>query len=165
MHLSARRARRSETGATTGYRPNIPVWCRRGAGTTLDPPGMANAMGRYLFERYTDDGAAPDAGPSLHDDVAKALKEIDWVDQFTLQDADGDDDVIAADISFDEEWPDIRTSNPDQVALVFHRFGLRTISSPAQSGNPGSTDDPLSLSEGVDLEDDGEGLEMFSFDN
>lgn len=119
-------------------------------------------MGIYLFERCTTDGAGHEAGDSLHDDVAKALKEIDWVETFAIHAADGDDSVVGADVIFDEQWPDIKTSNPDQVSEVFHRLGLRTIANQALASSQLSADDPLSAESSgtVDLE----GLNLFEFD-
>lgn len=118
-------------------------------------------MGTYLFERDTSGGAGRDAGDSLQDDVAKALTEIDWVDAFVIHADGSNDEVVGADVSFDEEWPDIRTSNPDQVSLVFHRLGLCTIANPALSSRQASADDPLSASPQTD---DAEETDLFLFE-
>lgn len=119
-------------------------------------------MGTYLFERSTTDGAGREAGQSLQDDVVRALREIDWVENFALHANGSDDEVVGADVIFDEQWPDIRTSNPDQVSEVFHRFGLRTIANQALSSQQLSADDPLSaepLGDG-----DVAALDLFEFD-
>jgi hypothetical protein len=115
-------------------------------------------MGLYLFERCTSEGAGRDAGQSLQQDVSRALDEIDWVDSFAFREGD-DAAVVGADVVFDEQWPDIRTSNPDQVSEVFHRLGLRTIGNPALSASQVSADDPLSIQA---QEDDS--LDLFDFD-
>lgn len=120
-------------------------------------------MGTYLFERNTTDGAGGDVGDSLHDDVVKALKEIDWVENFIIHAAEGDDTVIGADVIFDEQWPDVRTSNPGQVSEVFHRLGLRTIANQALASRQLSADDPLSASHTAD-DGDVEALNLFEFD-
>lgn len=117
-------------------------------------------MGIYLFERCTTEGAGRDAGASLQDDVTRALREIDWVENFAIHATDGDGEVVGADVIFDEQWPDIRSSNPDQVSEVFHRLGLRTIANPAASSNQLSADDPLSTTAVVDVE----ALNLFEFD-
>jgi hypothetical protein len=118
-------------------------------------------MGTYLFERCTTEGAGSEAGASLHDDVAKALREIDWVESFVLHADENDDQVVGADVVFDEQWPDIRTSNPDQVADVFHRLGLCTIANPALSSGKVSADDPLAAGP---VSDDAISLDLFAFD-
>ena len=118
-------------------------------------------MGTYLFERVTSDGAGQDAGASLREDVAKALGEIDWVDTFSIHADEGDDSVVAADVIFDEQWPDVRTSNPDQVSEVFHRLGLRTLANPTLSAGKVSTDDPLRAEP---VTDDAASLDLFVFD-
>lgn len=115
-------------------------------------------MGHYLFERCTSEGAGRDAGQSLQQDVSRALDEIDWVDSFAFREGD-DLHVVGADVVFDEQWPDIRTSNPDQVSEVFHRLGLRTIANPALSSSKVSADDPLSTES-----QDGGSLDLFDFD-
>ena len=115
-------------------------------------------MGLYLFERCTSEGTGRDAGQSLQQDVSRALDEIDWVDSYAFRQGDRAD-VVGADVVFDEQWPDIRTSNPDQVSEVFHRLGLRTIANPALSGSQVSADDPLS----TESQDDGS-LDLFDFD-
>jgi hypothetical protein len=98
-------------------------------------------MGNYLFERNTDDGAGDEAGSSLSDDVSRALNEFDWIDQFAVKADDGDGSVVVAEVHFDPDWPD--TANPDLVAEVLHRFGLRLIDNPAQPGGKVSAADPL----------------------
>jgi len=67
-----------------------------------------------------------------------------------------------ADVSFDAEWPDIRTSNPNQVSVVFHHLGLRTVANPTLSSRQASADDPLSAE--PQSEEDEEGLDLFLFD-
>ena len=119
-------------------------------------------MGTYLFERCTSEGAGREAGESLQEDVAKTLREIDWVENFTILADRSNDEVVVADVVFDEQWPDIRTSNPDQVSEVFHRLGLRTIANPALSSRQLSADDPLSA--GPLADDDAEALNLFVFD-
>ena len=119
-------------------------------------------MGSYLFERDTSSGAGRDAGASLQDDVVRALKEIDWVEHFAIQADRSNDDVVGADVGFDEEWPDIRTSNPDQVSEVFRRLGLRAIPNPALSSGKASADDPLSAD--AQGEGDTEAFDLFEFD-
>ena len=134
--------------AGANYR-NDSVWCR--------------AMGIYLFERSTEAGAGRDAGASLWGDISLALREIDWVDSFSLR-ADGrEDGLLAVDILFESEWPDIRTGNPDQVGEVFHRLGLRTIANPTQSRDQVSADDPLGVAGPVD--EDLESLLEFDLDD
>jgi hypothetical protein len=118
-------------------------------------------MGTYLFERYTGEGAGRGAGASLQEDVVKALQEIDWVENFAIHADSSNDEVVGADVSFDEEWPDIRTSNPDQVADVFHRLGLCTIANPALSSGKVSADDPLAAGP---VSDDAISLDLFAFD-
>ena len=119
-------------------------------------------MGTYQFERYTGAGAGRGASESLQDDVATALREIDWVENFAIH-ADGDnEDVVGVDVSFDAEWPDIRTSNPNQVSTVFHHLGLRTIANATLSSRQASADDPLSA-EPQD-EDESEAFDLFLFD-
>ncbi len=119
-------------------------------------------MGTYLFERFTSEGAGSEASACLEDDVAKALREIDWVENFSIHADNGDESVVTADVIFDEQWPDVRTSNPDQVAEVFHRLGMRTIDNPALSSGKVSTDDPLRA--GTVLSDDAVSLDLFVFD-
>lgn len=118
-------------------------------------------MGTYLFERSSEAGAGRDATASLPDDIANALKQIDWVDHFTLH-AGGDEDVVRVDVAFDEEWPDLRASEPGYVATVFHRLGLRTIPKPTQSKSLAVADDPLSATPSSD--DDPESMDLFLFE-
>jgi hypothetical protein len=86
-------------------------------------------MGNYLFERSNSDEAVREPGASLEDDVTRALRELDWVEEFSLHADDGDGSVVVADVHFDPDWPD--TANPEYVAEVFERFGVRTIATPA----------------------------------
>lgn len=106
-------------------------------------------MGTYTFQRSIDTSASPDASDSLQADVTTALQEIDWVESFAIR-ATGSEDTVSADIVFDEQWPDIRSSNPDQVSEVFDRLGLRTAANPSLSGGKLSADDPLSAEETSD---------------
>jgi len=119
-------------------------------------------MGTYLFERYTGEGAGRGATESLEDDVATALREIDWVENFAIHADGGDESVIGVDVSFDAEWPDIRTSNPNQVSTVFHHLGLRTVANPSLSSRQASADDPLSAD--PQGEDESEAFDLFLFD-
>jgi len=114
-------------------------------------------MGTYLFERHTDDGAGGDAGASLGDDVARALEQIHWVDHFTVHAGDGD--ILRVDVMFDDEWPELRASEPEYVATLFHRFGLRTIPNPAFADI--QADDPLAAS--LPRDDGSESMDMFLF--
>ncbi|MEO8160035.1 MAG: hypothetical protein ABI588_01345 [Arenimonas sp.] len=114
-------------------------------------------MGNYLFERNTEDGAGSESGSSLPDDVKSALGEFDWVDQFALKADDGDGSVVVVDVHFDPDWPD--TANPDLVADVFHRFGLRLIDNPTSPGGKVSAADPLSV--GASAGDDALDLVIF----
>lgn len=113
-------------------------------------------MGTYTFQRYNDASVSPDASDSLQADVVKALREIDWVEDFAIH-ADGSNETVSVDIVFDEQWPDIRTSNPNQVSEVFDRLGLRTVANPSLSNGKLSADDPLSVQDacgeelGIDL--------------
>ena len=116
-------------------------------------------MGNYLFERNTDDGAGGESGSSLPDDVSRALREFDWVDEFALKADDGDGSVVVADVHFDPDWPD--TANPDLVAEVFQRFGLRLIENPASPGGKVSAADPLRV--GATAGDDA--LDLLIFDD
>jgi hypothetical protein len=116
-------------------------------------------MGTYLFERHADDGAGREASASLSDDIARALQQIDWVDRFTVHPG-GEEDVIRVDVVFDEEWPDLRASEPGYVATVFHRLGLRTIPNPALADT--RADDPLGASPPSD--DDPESMDLFLFE-
>jgi len=119
-------------------------------------------MGTYLFERYTGEGAGRGASASLPDDVATALREIDWVENFAIH-ADGEnDEIVGVDVVFDEEWPDIRTSNPNQVSTVFYHLGLRTVANPSLSSRQASADDPLSADPQAD--DDADVLDLFEFE-
>lgn len=115
-------------------------------------------MGHYLFERDSEGGAGHEAGDSLPQDVERALREFDWVDEFHLQADDGDGSVVIADVRFDPDWPD--TANPELVADTFHRFGLRTIAEPGAPVGKVSAADPLRASAVVG--DDA--LDLFVFD-
>jgi hypothetical protein len=161
-HSSAPRIRWSERPLRIQICPDVSVWCRRGDGTTRSPARRAHDMGTYLFERYTGEGAGRGASASLQDDVATALREIDWVENFAIHAESGTDEVIGVDVSFDAEWPDIRTSNPDQVSVVFRHLGLRTIAQPALTGRQTSADDPLSAN--AQVEEDDEAFDLFQFD-
>jgi hypothetical protein len=116
-------------------------------------------MGSYLFERNTEDGAGRVAGASLHDDVERALRELDWIDEVMLQASEGDGSVVTADVLFDPDWPD--TANPDVVAEVMHKYGLRIVDNPALKGVKVTAADPLRV--GVAAGDD-DGLDLFVFD-
>ena len=116
-------------------------------------------MGTYLFERHTEDGAGRESSASLSNDIALALRQIDWVDHFTVYPEDGEE-IVRADIVFDEEWPDLRASEPGFVATVFHRLGLRTIPNPALAHT--QADDPLGTSHRSD--DDPESMDLFLFE-
>jgi hypothetical protein len=98
-------------------------------------------MGNYLFERSSTEGAGDDAGSSLEDDVSGALRELDWVENFTLQSDDGDGSVVVADVHFDPDWPD--TANPEYLAEVFERFGVRIIPTPSPVVGKVIAADPL----------------------
>lgn len=128
-------------------------------GSVTNIAGGRTGMGTYLFERTTADGAGRDASESLQDDVSKALDEIDWVDTFAIRMDLSNEEVVGADITFDPEWPDIRTSNPGQVAGVFLRLGLRTIANPSLASQRVSADDPL----GVDDAEADESFDLFEF--
>ena len=117
-------------------------------------------MGNYLFERSTDEGAGSEAGNELSADVERALREFDWVENFTLQPDDGDGSVVVADVHFDPDWPD--TALPELVAEVFQRFGLRTIDNPASIAGKVSAADPLRA--GTVVNDDA-GIDLFVFDD
>ena len=118
-------------------------------------------MGTYLFERHAEDGAGRDASASLSDDIAQALRQIDWVDRFTLHPS-GDEEIVRVDVVFDEEWPDLRSSEPGFVSTIFHRLGLRTIPNPTLALNHAHPDDPLSAAPPND--DDAEAMDLFLFE-
>jgi hypothetical protein len=161
-HSSAPHIRWSERPFWVQIYPDVSVWWRRGDGTTRSPTRRAHDMGTYLFERYTGEGAGRGASESLQDDVATALREIDWVENFAIHAESNNDEVVGVDVSFDAEWPDIRTSNPDQVSVVFRHLGLRTIAQPALTGRQTSADDPLSAD--AHVEEDDEAFDLFQFD-
>jgi len=117
-------------------------------------------MGTYLFERHAEDGAGHEASASLSHDIARALQKIDWVDHFTVH-SGGDEDVVRVDVVFDEEWPDLRASEPGYVASVFRPLGLRTIPNPALAHT--QADDPLEAEPPSD--DDPESMDLFLFED
>lgn len=119
-------------------------------------------MGTYIFERGDQARAASDADGSLRSDVITALEEIDWVESFSFHADVEDDGIVAVDVVFDEQWPDVRTSNPDQVSEVFNRLGLRTIANPGTAGSQVSADDPLSAEP---IAGDDDGFELFLLDD
>jgi hypothetical protein len=116
-------------------------------------------MGTYLFERHAEDGAGHAASASLSSDIARALQQIDWVDRFTVHSGD-DEDIVRVEVVFDQEWPDLRASDPGLVANVFHPLGLRTIPNPALAHT--QTDDPLSAT--LPSDDDPESMDLFLFE-
>ena len=111
-------------------------------------------MGSYIFERSTDVGGSVSG---LAADVERALGELDWIENFSLQADDGDGAVVVADVHFDPDWPD--TANPDLVAETLQRYGLRIIENHKDAGRVSATD-PLRASASVD---DG-GIDLFVFD-
>lgn len=116
-------------------------------------------MGTYRFERQLEQGAGRDAGASLEDDVSRALQEIDWVEDFSIQAFDSNEALVSADVRFEADWPDARSANPDLVASVFRRYGLRTLANPAFAGGKAVAADPLS----ADTEDEDEADEIGTF--
>ena len=78
-------------------------------------------MGTYRFERLLDSGAGRDASASLEDDVGRALQEIDWVEDFSIQADASDENLVCADLRFEADWPDARSANPDLVAAEHWR--------------------------------------------
>ena len=115
-------------------------------------------MGNYLFERAGQDAPAEEGGNALRADVESALRELDWVEEVILASADGDPGVVVADVHFDPDWPD--TANPDVVAEVLQRYGLKIIDNAAPSVGKVMAADPLRASDSVD---DG-GIDLFVFD-
>ena len=113
-------------------------------------------MGSYLFERAVE-GIDQEGSNALRADVDSALRELDWVEDVSLRDAPQPGQVYA-DVHFDPDWPD--TANPDLVAEVFQRFGLRVIEDSSRAGGKVMAADPLRASASVD---DG-GLDLFVFD-
>jgi hypothetical protein len=101
-------------------------------------------MGMYRFERQLGSGAGRDASACLEDDVGRALQEIDWVEDFSIQADASDETQVCADLRFEVDWPDARAANPDLVAAVFRRFGLRTLPNPAVIAGRTVAADPLS---------------------
>lgn len=116
-------------------------------------------MGTYRFERLLDTGAGRDASASLEDDVGRALQEIDWVEDFSIQADASDENLVCADLRFEADWPDARSANPDLVAAVFRRFGLRTLPNPAVAAGKTVAADPLSAE--ADDEDEAEEFGTF----
>lgn len=119
-------------------------------------------MGTYRFERDTQEGAGRQAGESLEDDVERALAQIDWVDHFAINAESTSEMEVSVDVMFDEDWPDMRSGDPGLVAGVFHRLGLRTITSTSATGLQATTTDPLSA-DAVSDDDDEDGLDLFQF--
>jgi hypothetical protein len=119
-------------------------------------------MGTYLFERHATDGAGSEATASLGEDVASALRQIDWVDHFYVHPDDGED-VVRVDVMFDEEWPELRASYPGFVASVFHRLGVRVIPNPVQSLDGSRVTDPLGSE--PPSGDDAESMDLFLFED
>ena len=115
-------------------------------------------MGSYLFERAGQDAPAEEGGNALRADVESALRELDWVEEVGLRNADGDSGVVIADVHFDPDWPD--TANPDLVAEVLQRYGLRIIEDPSLSAGKVKAADPLRASASID---EG-GIDLFVFD-
>jgi hypothetical protein len=116
-------------------------------------------MGMYRFERQLGSGAGRDAGPSLEDDVSRALQEIDWVEEFSIQADASDENLVCADLRFEADWPDARSANPDLVAAVFRRFGLRSLPNPAVIAGRTVAADPLS----ADADDEDDEAEIGTF--
>lgn len=98
-------------------------------------------MGNYLFERSDAEGTGSEASESLEADVGHALDELAWVEEYFTRADDGDGAVVVADVRFDPDWPD--TANPDRVADVFHRFGVRTLPHADAAAGKVSAADPL----------------------
>jgi len=112
-------------------------------------------MGSYIFERNSDGGGG--SVSALIADVERALGELDWVENFTVQSDDGDGSVVVADVHFDPDWPD--TANPDLVAETLLRYDLRIIDSHKDAGRVVAAD-PLRASS--DVSDDA--LDLFVLD-
>lgn len=121
-------------------------------------------MGNYRFERDTDGAAGQGASESLEADVESALAQIDWVDHFAINAESSDEAVVSVDVMFDEDWPDMRSGDPSLVATVFRRLGVRTIARATGTGLQAATTDPLGTEE-MALDDDGEGLDLFQFED
>lgn len=121
-------------------------------------------MGTYLFERNTGDGTGRDATASLAADVASALRQIDWVETFALREEDVDEDLVVVDVVFDEDWPDLRASYPDQVATMLGRYGLRLLANPQLTGRASESDDPLAPVAAATSAEDDESIDLFQFD-
>lgn len=113
-------------------------------------------MGSYLFERAEQ--GIEEGSNALRADVDSALRELDWVEDLSLRDADGQPGRVYADVVFDPDWPD--RANPDVVAEVFQRFGVRVIEDASAPGGKVMAADPLRASATVD---DG-GMDLFVFD-
>lgn len=121
--------------------------------------GEFGRMGTYRFERHLDDGAGREAGGNLEDDVSRALQEIDWVDHYAIRADASNEELVSVDVYFEEDWPDARAANPEQVALVFRRLGLRTLPNPALTIAKTAATDPLSAEPIGD--DDAEDLDVY----
>jgi hypothetical protein len=115
-------------------------------------------VGNYLFERSGSEDGGGEADSSLQADVTGALRELDWVENFTLQADDGDGSVVVADVHFDPDWPD--TANPEYLAEVFERFGVRIIPTPGLAVGKVVAADPLRV--GTVTNDDA--ITLFVFD-
>jgi hypothetical protein len=113
-------------------------------------------MGSYLFERAVE-GIDQEGSNALRADVDSALRELGWVEDLSLRDADAPGRVYA-DVIFDPDWPDM--ANPDVVAEVFQRFGLRVVEDTSPAAGKVMAADPLRASASVS---DG-GLDLFVFD-
>jgi hypothetical protein len=111
-------------------------------------------MGSYIFERSAADGGSVSG---LIADVERALGELDWVENFSVQADDGDGSVVVADVHFDPDWPD--TANPDLVAETLQRYGLRIIENHHDAGRVTAAD-PLRAS--AEVGDDA--IDLFAFD-
>ena len=114
-------------------------------------------MGTYLFERLDKEGAAGEGSNALRADVDSALRELDWVEDLQLRDADQPGRVYA-DVHFDPDWPD--TANPDIVAEVFQRYGLQVVGEAAAAAGKVMAADPLRASASVGED----GIDLFVFD-
>ena len=117
-----------------------------------------SGMGSYLFGR-ADEGLDGEGSNALRADVDSALRELGWVEDLSLRDA-GEPGRVYAEVIFDPDWPDM--ANPDVVAEVFQRFGLRVIeeNSAATGKAKVVAADPLRASASID---DG-GVDLFVFD-
>lgn len=66
---------------------------------------------------------------------------------------------------FDEDWPDLRASYPDQVATLLGRYGLRLLANPLLTGRAAESDDPLAPIGAAASADDDEAIDLFQFDD